>query len=345
MPEESQNKDEIEIPQKPKDSSGKTESTKITEVRKRDGEYFQGGDACLVMIYGDDLGKRYPLRVGGTTTLGKGVHPDYHEVVVGRSVQCDIRLNEESVSRKHAAFIIHREGSVSVRDMGSTNGTHINDVLLLEKRLYDGDFVKIGRSIFKFLSSHNVEAQYHEEIYRLTTVDGLTGAFNKRYFLENLDREIGRAVRYGRPLSLIMLDIDYFKKINDTYGHLAGDTILKQIASLILQHTRKEDIFARYGGEEFGLVLPEMEEAGATRLAEKLRQQIEEGRFLFENNPVPITMSMGVAVFEGVESKTRAAQEMSLTALIQAADTALYEAKKTGRNRVCVYQFAKTQAA
>ena len=117
-----------------------------------------------------------------------------------------------------------------LRDLGSTNGTYVNDELVDEYVLRDGDLIKIGRTIFKFLAGGNIENAYHEEIYRLTTIDGLTQIFNKRYFVETLEREIGRAQRYRRALSLVMFDIDHFKKINDSYGHLAGDYVLKQLA-------------------------------------------------------------------------------------------------------------------
>ena len=131
------------------------------------------------------------------------------------------------------------------------------DVPVQRSHLRDSDLVKIGSAIFKFLSGSGIETAYHEEIYRMTIVDGLTGAHNKRYFVEFLEREIARCSRYGRPLSLLMFDIDHFKQINDVHGHLTGDFVLKELARRLLARIRKEELLARYGGEEFAVVLPE----------------------------------------------------------------------------------------
>jgi diguanylate cyclase (GGDEF)-like protein len=213
-----------------------------------------------------------------------------------------------------------------LRDLGSTNGTYVNDELIDEYVLRDGDFIKIGRSIFKFLSGDNIENAYHEEIYRLTTIDGLTQVYNKRYFVETLEREIGRAQRYRRDLSLIMFDIDHFKKINDSYGHLAGDHVLKQLASVIKSRIRREDILSRYGGEEFAIVLPEIDAYNAVQFAEKVRRLIEKATFKFEGTRIPVTVSIGVA------SLTPELQQPE--DFVRVADAKLYEAKSQGRNRV-----------
>src|SRR5262249_22340805 len=162
------------------------------------------------------------------------------------------------------------------------NGTYINDDLIDEHVLRDRDLIKIGRTIFKFLTGGNIESAYHEEIYRLTTVDGLTQIYNKRYFMEALERELSRSQRYRRELSLIMFDIDHFKLINDTFGHLAGDYVLKYLASVVKTKIRREDIIARFGGEEFAIVLPEIDHAGALQFAEKIRKLVAATPFRFE---------------------------------------------------------------
>ncbi|MES1204933.1 MAG: GGDEF domain-containing protein [Pseudomonadota bacterium] len=270
-----------------------------------------GKEACLVIIYGDELGKKYNLN---TPSL-----------VVGRSSKCDIQIDQESISRNHSK-IVNTGKSILVRDLGSTNGTYVNDEPVEEQVLRDGDLIKIGRTIFKFLTGGNIEHAYHEEIYRLTTVDGLTQISNKRFFMENLDREVARAHRYQRALSLAMFDLDHFKNINDTYGHLAGDYVLKQLASAVKLKIRREDLFARYGGEEFAIILPEIPLATALIFAEKIRQLVEEQEFRFENTPIDVTISMGVAAAgEGVRESD---------ALIKLADENLYAAKAAGRNRV-----------
>ncbi|HEY0882092.1 MAG TPA: GGDEF domain-containing protein, partial [Archangium sp.] len=201
--------------------------------------------AALVLIHGEDLGRKFDL-----------TNP---ETMIGRSSKCDIQVDQDSVSRNHARLRV--DGSkIVVEDLGSTNGTLVNDEAIEEPhRLRNGDLVKIGRTIFKFIASNNIEAAYHDEIYRMTTVDGLTQVFNRRYFEDAIERELSRARRYTRPLSLILLDIDYFKKINDTFGHLAGDHVLKEVALTLRAKTRKEDVFARYGGEEFAILLPELD--------------------------------------------------------------------------------------
>ncbi|HZS41855.1 MAG TPA: GGDEF domain-containing protein, partial [Polyangia bacterium] len=177
----------------------KTVVTVISKISERPA----GKDACLVVIYGLELGRKYNLETAN--------------VIIGRSSKSEIQIDQESVSRNHAK-IINTGKSIILRDLGSTNGTYVNDQLIDEYVLRDGDFIKIGRTIFKFLSGGNIENAYHEEIYRLTTVDGLTQIFNRRYFLEQLEREVSRAKRYRRELSLILFDIDHFKAINDTYG-------------------------------------------------------------------------------------------------------------------------------
>jgi two-component system, cell cycle response regulator len=268
-------------------------------------------EAALVVIYGLDLGKKYNL--------------DKPSLIIGRSSKADIQIDQESVSRNHCK-IINTGKAVMVRDLGSTNGTYINDELVDEYVLRDGDFIKIGRCIFKFLSGNNIENAYHEEIYRLTTVDGLTQVYNKRYFLETLEREIGRAQRYRRDLSLILFDIDHFKPINDTYGHLAGDHVLKQLAAVIKSRIRREDILSRYGGEEFAIVLPEIDHYNALQFAEKIRRLTEKAVFRFEDTDIPITVSVGVA------SLTPDVSDPEV--FVRAADQHLYDAKARGRNCV-----------
>lgn len=268
-------------------------------------------EACLVVIYGMDLGKKYNL--------------DRPTMVVGRSSKADIQIDQEAVSRNHCK-LLNTGKSLMLRDLGSTNGTYVNDELVDEYVLRDGDLIKVGRCIFKFLSGNNIENAYHEEIYRLTTVDGLTQVFNKRYFVETLEREIGRAQRYRRDLSLIMFDIDKFKPINDTYGHLAGDHILKQLAATIKTRIRREDILARYGGEEFAIILPEIDRENAINFAEKIRALVDKASFRFEETRIPVTISIGLA---SISPETREAEEF-----IKAADEKLYEAKNRGRNCV-----------
>lgn len=289
------------------DRKKKTVVTVISKITERPAAQ----EAALVMIYGLDLGKKFNL--------------DKPSVIIGRSSKCDIQVDQESISRNHAK-LVNNGKNVMVRDLGSTNGTYVNDQLIDEVQLRDGDLIKVGRTIFKFLSGGNIENAYHEEIYRLTTVDGLTQVYNKRYFLENLDRELSRSHRYGRELSLIIFDIDHFKNVNDTYGHLAGDYVLKEMARIIAGNIRREDFFARYGGEEFAIILPEIDNPNSLVMAEKVRKLIEEHDFVFEDTHMPTTVSVGVATADDAITDPME--------LIKEADQNLYQAKNDGRNKV-----------
>jgi two-component system cell cycle response regulator len=265
-------------------------------------------DACLVVIYGGpELGKRFALR--GETTIG-------------RDASSTIALDLFDVSRQHARLVASEAGW-SIADLGSMNGTQVNGVdIRADMPLSNGDLVRIGGAIFKYIAGGNVESLFHEEIYRLTIYDGLTGIANKRYFLDFLDRETARSLRYGSRLSLALLDVDHFKSINDQHGHPAGDEVLQLLASTIGRAIRREQLFARVGGEEFGIVLPEITFAQASEFCEKIRGRIESERFPFECR---VTVSIGLSSMEGRYSRED---------LVDAADRALYAAKQAGRNRV-----------
>ena len=267
-------------------------------------------EACVVHIYGGDMGRRHALT---------------HELSVGRDQSNSIVLEMDNVSRRHARFF-QIDDVCYVEDLGSTNGTFINDADISGKtQLKNGDLVKVGGAIFKFISGGNVEGLYHEEIYRMTIIDGLTQIHNKRYFMDFLEREIARCSRYKRDLSLAMFDIDHFKVLNDTYGHLAGDHVLRKMAQVIGSRTRREELFARYGGEEFALVLPETDLTGARNVGEEIRQLVEDQVFVFDEEEISATLSLGIASTQG---------ELETLELIKRADEALYQAKRAGRNRV-----------
>lgn len=186
--------------------------------------------------------------------------------------------------------------SFFIRDLGSTNGTYVGDQAIVTPiELNNGDSVKIGSTIFKFIIGSDLESAYFEEIYRLTIIDGLTEIFNKRYFLEQIEKEMSRAKRYRRPLSLIMFDIDFFKRINDTFGHLTGDFVLKKLAQVVKASIRREEIFSRYGGEEFTIIMPESTLDKSVEVAEKIRKTVERTLFSFEGHIIPVTISIGVA--------------------------------------------------
>ena len=269
------------------------------------------GRECLVVLYGGSIGKKHDLASGMTT--------------IGRDPLATIVLDADSVSRTHARLEVIG-GETWVADLGSTNGTFVNDRPIERALLKSGDLVKVGDIIFKFLAGHNVEAAYHEEIYRMTIRDGLTSVANVRYLNEFLEREFARSRRHGRELAVVLLDIDHFKKINDSLGHLTGDYVLREMARVIESRVRRDELFARYGGEEFCLVLPETSRDGAIHYAEIVRKAVEDHRFVFDGTDVPVTVSCGVATFSPDMSRP--------VDIIRAADEALYRAKRNGRNRV-----------
>ena len=268
------------------------------------------GESCLVMIYGPDLGKRFPL-------IGD-------EVTIGRGADNGIVIDMDNVSRLHAR-VLKADDGFHLEDLGSTNGSYVNDIEVSRDRLRTGDLVKIGGAILKFIQGGNIESLYHEEIYQMTIVDGLTQIHNKRYFLEFLDREMARCSRYDRPLSLVMFDLDHFKSINDNFGHLAGDYVLKRVAELISKHVRKEELFARYGGEEFAIIMPETTGKKAGIFCEKIRRMVEESPIVYEQKRIPVTISLGIAVM---------GKHREPLHFIKDADDRLYEAKNGGRNQV-----------
>jgi len=288
-----------------------TRITKVTGIGKIAADAI--ADACLVQIYGPDLGKRYPLTSA--------------EMTIGREEGNDIVVDLDNVSRRHCRLFL-REKKIHVADMGSTNGTYLNDLEVTQETvLRSGDLVKVGGAIFKFLLGGDIESLYHEEIYRMTIIDGLTQVFNKRYFLEFLEREMARCHRYSRALSMLMFDIDHFKKINDDNGHLAGDYVLRELAGLVKTKVRREECLARYGGEEFAVVLPESGPGKVRIFAEKVLKMVAEHDYEFEGRKISVTISIGVA--------DMASEITEPSQFIKLADTRLYQAKHEGRNRVC----------
>jgi diguanylate cyclase (GGDEF)-like protein len=274
-------------------------------------------EACLVHIYpsGTAMGRRYTL--SSTAPM-----------LIGRGGDCAIHIDDHSVSRKHVRVEPAPDGYHAV-DLGSTNGTYVNDLPVERQSLADGDYLRVGNCIYRFLEGGNVEAEYHEEIYRLAIIDGLTEVFNKRYLEEFLSRELARAQRRARPLSVVMLDVDRFKPINDKYGHLCGDHVLREMAGRLRSVVRAEELLARYGGEEFTVVLPDCTRDEAVNVAERLRELVSGQPFRFDGAELNITISLGVACTDHGEL-------VSPTQLLERADAKMYEAKHTGRNRVAV---------
>jgi len=288
-----------------------------TTVTPRRRATDPGPEANVILIAhprNQMLGTRYRFRPGSSLVLGRGRN-------------ADISISDAtSLSRRHAS-LTYRIESVILEDLGSTNGTFVNDVRIEEPTLLrSGDRFQIGSVHFKFLQERDVENAYHEAIHEMVVRDGLTQISNKRKYGEEAVREVARAKRYGRPLSLLLFDLDGFKEVNDTHGHLCGDFVLKEIVTVVSDFFRKEQTFARVGGDEFAVLTPEAKTDGAKILAERLRARIANHEFSYAGTPLRLTCSFGVAEYD---TGMKGPEE-----LFEAADRALYRAKQNGRNAV-----------
>ncbi len=270
--------------------------------------------AYVIVIAGPNVGKMFPL---------DGTHD------VGRGGDASIVLTDTEISRRHARLSV--EGSnVFVADLESTNGTFVNGQPVNRQLLQDGDKIQVGTTtILKFTYHDQLDAQFQKKMLEAALHDGLTGAYNKKFFLERLESEMAYAQRHKSPLALVMFDLDHFKGLNDNYGHLAGDYVLKTLAGGIQESVRREDVFARYGGEEFVVLSRGIDLAAGEQFAERLRHWVEIYPFKYEGQQLPVTTSLGVASYP----ETTVDNGIDL---IRMADRALYEAKGGGRNRVVV---------
>jgi diguanylate cyclase (GGDEF)-like protein len=309
--------DGIDLAALQESSTTQTFETATRERMERGGIVAAESEADVILIAHPEaqrLGSRYRLSAG--TILE-----------IGRSPLVGLSLPEVmSISRKHAR-LRYAGPVVTIEDLGSTNGTFVNGQPIQGRTvLKSGDRFQTAAVHFKFLHEQDVESAYHLAIYDLVARDGLTEIFNKRKYEEEVQREFARAVRHHRPLSLILFDLDEFKQINDSYGHLCGDFVLKQVASLARDLTRPEEVLARVGGDEFAILTPETTIHGAETLALKLRDRIEGFEHRYGDLRIAIRCSFGVAEL---------APEMSNPQeLFQVADAALLIAKRSGRNRV-----------
>jgi diguanylate cyclase (GGDEF)-like protein len=275
----------------------------------------QGGADSLVVIHATD--KRAQ---GERLVLGPG------PVRIGRMSDNDIALEDETVSRRHARLEKQGDGWV-VMDTGSRNGTLVNDREITGVvKLARGDRLQIGSTLFKYLSGDDAESAFHEEIYRLVITDNLTQVHNRRYFEEALEREFWRAREFARPLSVAMLDIDFFKRVNDDYGHLVGDAVLRDVAKVLRGRARHYDVVARYGGEEFAVLMPETDASSATSVARELGAAIAASVIEYRSARVSVTASIGCAAIHD--------DDEDASCVLGRADERLYAAKRAGRDRV-----------
>ncbi len=252
----------------------------------------------------------------------------HSSMTIGRAPVCEIRLEDDGISRTHAR--IHCENNVAtIEDLDSRNGTFINgERIVAPSEIKDGDKIQCGRAtVLRFALADDLDESFHENLMSSALRDGLTRLFNKRYLMDRLDSELKFAQRHETALSLLMIDIDHFKKINDSHGHLAGDAVLAQLAAVLTRAVRNEDVVARFGGEEFAIILRAIALDPATSMADRLRRLVEKTATEYGGTRLEATVSIGVAGFPATAAKT-------VTDLIEAADKALYRAKHAGRNRV-----------
>jgi two-component system, cell cycle response regulator len=268
----------------------------------------------------------YLIQVSGRET-GRPFNLSHGKVVLGRDPNCEIPLDDPHISRHHAEITILADKAVKIRDLGSTNGIFVNGARTKEQILRDGDKILIGtRLYFRFCYQDSVDQNYQQSMFRAANIDALTQVYNKKYFMDALSKEFSFSKRNSQPLSLLMMDIDFFKKVNDTYGHQAGDLVLKTVGQLLLKSLRMENIACRYGGEEFAIILRHARPDQALLVAERLRTAIAAEKIEYENKLIPITISVGIATLEKNNFDT-------IDDLIKKADEHLYQAKEEGRNR------------
>jgi two-component system, cell cycle response regulator len=263
--------------------------------------------------------------------LAGGNVGDMHGVngrlMIGRSPESHVRLLNDGVSRRHAVITVQGE-EVRITDLDSHNGTFINDTRITEAVLRDGDKVRIGsNTVLKFTLHDELDDAFQRSLYEAALFDGLTKAINRRSFVERLNAEVAFAARHGTMLSLIMFDLDVFKRINDTYGHPAGDLVLVRISDAVREAVRCEDVFARLGGDEFAVLCRGIDLAGAKVLAERLRARLAMIEHVCGKEMLQVTASFGVAALQ-------AKDEAKPASFRDAADRVLYEAKRAGGNRV-----------
>jgi len=267
---------------------------------------------------------------------------DRDEVILGRALEADVRVNDARASRLHARINTERDQMTQevryrITDLGSTNGTLLNGLAVTEGFLQDGDKIVIGENMLRFDMLDEIDREFQQQIHRLLVHDELTGLLTSKSFFSELRREAARAELESLPFCVLMMDIDHFKEVNDTYGHLAGSQTLEDIGVVIKRALRAGDVAARFGGEEFAAFLLDADYAQGLVAAERVRAGIERHSFPASRRGTgdiekthQITISVGVASYPD--------DARDPIQLVELADSALYRAKRSGRNRVCAYR-------
>ncbi|MCU0662876.1 MAG: GGDEF domain-containing protein [Myxococcota bacterium] len=271
------------------------------------------------------------LVIQSGTEVGKVVRLDQGPVLLGRDpMACTNVLQDEGVSRRHLKACLLQDGSLSVEDLGSTNGTVLRGHRIREASLIEGEKVLLGRrTVLKYVVLDKQDHAFQQGLYDSTTRDALTRVFNRSFLLNRLSEDLSFAARHGVPVSFLMIDLDHFKAVNDTYGHQSGDLVLQRLAEVFRAALRLEDVLGRYGGEEFGVVARGTTLEGSLMLAEKLRTHAALAEVFTprDGQAIVVTASIGLV---NVHGGLRVSPEQ----VIETADSNLYKAKEAGRNRV-----------
>ncbi len=272
------------------------------------------------------------LTITAGAQSGKVMTVIQDRMVLGRSSTADVTLIGRGISREHACVerIENTEASYRLRDLSSTNGTLVDGNPVAEHSLADGDRFLLGPDTsVKFSYEDPTEVGLRARRYEESIRDDLTGIYNRRYFMMALNHELAYSARHDEPTSVALLDVDRFKRLNDRFGHSAGDLVLKRIATEIETMLRREDIVARYGGEEFAMCLRGLDRTRAFEAMERVREMIASLTYRIQDNQVGVTVSIGLGCVQGLS-------EIASDSLLEMADRNLYAAKHQGRNRTCV---------
>ncbi len=286
----------------------------------------------------DNAGKIPPslvLLVGPPTSIGKQWSLEDTAYDLGRAPKCSVFVNDRSISNSHAKILIEGD-KVYIMDLESTNSTFINNIKIEPMQptlLSHNAQIKTGNVIFKYLERGSLESITNKKSFDRGQYDTMTQIYNKGALMSYIPEAFKRSDLTDQGLSLIMFDIDHFKKVNDTYGHAAGDYVITQIARLVKDKLiRAEDFFARYGGEEYALVLSGTPIELANQIAERIRETINDYDFMFSGVNINIAISLGVSY--------RPPKGAGWSELFDSADKALYYSKENGRNRVTIGDIA-----
>ncbi len=254
---------------------------------------------------------------------------DADETTIGRGREVQVRVEDVGISRAHSRVVRTMEGKFLVEDLGSTNGTFVAGRKIERAELHTGDRIQIGPNVvLRFAILDEAEEQLAHQLYEASTKDALTKVYNRKYFIERLAAEVAYAHRHKSPLSVILFDLDHFKKVNDTHGHLAGDVVLRVVAAQVQRTIRTEDVLARYGGEEFVILVRGIPHPNVAHFGERVRKAVERLTIPWEQITVRATISIGVSSHSDLPDTATG------DVLLHLADERLYSAKSGGRNRV-----------